>query len=578
WQASDDLTLVRGAHTFAFGANVAGWTSLSQANVRSPGQLTIDGTTSGSALADFMIGRLAGTSGLQQAAPNTLDMRQTYLGLYGQDTWRIGSKVTLNYGLRWEPFFPQQLRNGAVYQFDMSRFQQNIHSTVFLNAPAGLYFPGDPGFPTKAGMLTQWGNLGPRIGLAWDPAGDGKTSVRTSYGRAYEFVNAQFHLNTSVAPPWGSEIRLNNPPGGLDNPFLGSGQTNIFPLPTTLTATTPFSINGPYLSLSDNMQSTSVDLWNVTVERQLTPTWFVSLGYVGSHTNHIWESTPLNNAVLATVNGQAPSAANTNARRPLTLADPVNGQYYGPVDLYVTDGTQHYNGMLMSVRRTASRTSFAANYTLSHCYGSPDGNGGGTTNTGVGYNIPSNPHFDDGNCNLDRLQNFNATASVETPRFDGATLRTVASGWRLAGSFRASSGPWLTITTGTDVALNGQPGTQRVNQVSSSVYADGSTNPANGFIRWLDPTAFAQPVSGTLGTMPRNVVRAPAIRDVDLALSRVFPLGARQGLEVRAEAFNVFNWLVLGTPSLTLSSATFGQISTTAIPPRVMQLAVKYTF
>lgn len=576
WQVSDDLTLVRGAHTFAFGANIAGWTSLSQANVRSPGQLTIDGTTSGSALADFMIGKLAGTSGLQQAAPNTLDMKQTYLGFYGQDTWRLSSKLTLNYGLRWEPFLPQQLQNGAVYQFDQARFNANVHSTVFVNAPAGLYFPGDPGFPSKAGMNSQWTNFGPRVGVAWDPSGDGKTSVRASFGRSFEFVNGQFHLNTSVAPPWGSEIRLNNPPGGLDNPFLGSGQTNIFPLPTTLTSTTPFSINGPYLSLSNDMKSTSVNLWNITFERQLAASWFASIGYVGSQTNNLWESTPLNNAIF-NAPGIVATAANANARRPFTLQDPKNGAFYGPVDLYVTDGSQHYNGMLLSVRRTAARTSLSANYTLSHCYGSPDGNGGGTTNTGVGYNIPSNPAYDNGNCTVDRLHNFNATASVETPHFEGATLRAVASGWRLVGSFRATTGPWLTVTTGTDVALNGQPGTQRVNQISDAVYADGSTNPANGFVRWLDPTAFAQPASGTLGNMPRNVVRGPVIRNLDLALTRVFPIG-HQNIEVRAEAFNAFNWFVPGTPSLTLSSATFGQISSVAVPPRVVQLAAKFTF
>ena len=576
WQVSDDLTLVRGAHTFAFGANLAGWTSLSQANVRSPGQLTIDGTTSGSALADFMIGRLAGTSGLQQAAPNTLDMKQTYIGVYGQDTWRLSSKLTLNYGLRWEPFLPQQLQNGAVYQFDQARFNANIHSTVFVNAPAGLYFPGDPGFPSKAGMNSQWTNFGPRVGLAWDPGGDGKTSVRASFGRSFEFVNGQFHLNTSVAPPWGSEIRLNNPPGGLDNPFLGSGQTNIFPLPTTLTSTSPFSINGPYLSLSNDMKSTSVNLWNITIERQFAASWFASIGYVGSQTNNLWESTPLNNAIF-NAPGIVATAANANARRPLTLQDPKNGAFYGPVDLYVTDGSQHYNGMLLSVRRTAARTSLSANYTLSHCYGSPDGNGGGTTNTGVGYNIPSNPAYDNGNCTVDRLHNFNATASVETPHFEGQTLRAVASGWRLVGSFRATTGPWLTVTTGTDVALNGQPGTQRVNQISDAVYADGSTNPANGFVRWLDPNAFAQPATGTLGNMPRNVVRGPAIRDLDLALTRVFPLG-HQNIEIRAEAFNAFNWFVPGTPSLTLSSATFGQISSVAVPPRVVQLAAKFTF
>jgi hypothetical protein len=131
FQASDDVTLVRGGHQFALGVNVAHWTSLSLANVRSPGQLSVDSNKTGLALSDFLLGRLADTNGLQQAAPNTLDMAQTYLGVYAQDTWRMGSRVTLNYGLRWEPFFPQQLVNGAVYQFDMTRFQQNIHSVVF---------------------------------------------------------------------------------------------------------------------------------------------------------------------------------------------------------------------------------------------------------------------------------------------------------------------------------------------------------------------------------------------------------------------------------------------------------------
>ena len=201
---------------------------------------------------DFLLGKM-GTNALVQAAPNTLDMQQTYIGLYAQDTWRVGPRLTLNYGMRWEPFFPQQLRNGAVYQFDMARFQAGTKSTVFPNAPAGLYFPGDPSFPTQAGMLTDWNNFGPRVGVAWDPMGDGKTSVRASYGKSYEFVNGQFHLNTSVAPPWGSEVRLNAPPGGLDNPFLGSpgGQTNIFPV--TFDQNAAFSLNGPFLSLTNDL-------------------------------------------------------------------------------------------------------------------------------------------------------------------------------------------------------------------------------------------------------------------------------------------------------------------------------------
>jgi len=572
-QFSDDLTLVRGAHQFAFGGNVAHWTSLSLANVRSPGQLSIDGTQTGLGLADFMVGRM-GVNALVQAAPNTLDMAQNYLGLYAQDTWRVSSKVTINAGVRYEPFFPQQLQNGAVYQFDQARFNANVHSTVFPKAPAGLYFPGDSGFPSKAGMNTQWGNIGPRVGIAWDPNGDGRTSIRASFGRSFEFVNAQFHLNTSVAPPWGSEVRINSPSGGLDNPFINSaGQTNIFPV--TFDQNAPFSLNGPFLSLSNDMKATHVDQWNVTVERQITPVWFASAGYLGSRTSNIWESTPLNNAVA--VPGVVSSTANINARRPFTLQDPANGKYFGPVDLYVTDGKQSYRSMILTLRRTSARTSLAANYALSHCYGSPDGNGGGTTNLSVGYNIPGNPGFDDGNCAADRLHNFSMTGSVESPRFDGRTLRAVASNWRLVGSFRATTGAWLTITTGADRMLNGQAGTQRVNQVSTSYYADQSVNPVNGGIRFLAPTAFAQPAIGTLGDMGRNLVRGPGSKNLDFALTRAFNVGGSRTIEIRGEAFNAFNWFQWGNPNTSLVSATFGQI-TSALAPRVIQLATKFTF
>src|SRR5439155_158316 len=207
---------------------------------------------------------------------------------------------------------------------------------------------------------------GPRVGLTWDPNGDGRTSVRASYGRAYEFVNAQFHLNTSVAPPWGSEIRINSPSGGLDNPFINSaGQTNIFPV--TFDQNAPFSLNGPFLSLNNNMASTHVDQWNITVERQFTSTWFASAGYLGSRT--------------------------------------------------------------------------------------------------------SNLGYDDGNCANDRRQNFSVTASLATPEFENRGLRVVASGWRLAPSFRATTGSWLTVTTGADRVLNGQAGTQRVNELSTNYYA-----------------------------------------------------------------------------------------------------------
>lgn len=197
----DDLTIVRGNHQLAFGGSIARWESTSLANVRSPGSFSFDGSATGLAMADFLVGR---TNQFIQSGPNNLFMTQWYLGFYAQDSWRMNTNTTLNYGLRWEPYFPQQVTNGAIYNFDVEKFKQGVRSTVFLNAPPGLTYPGDPGFPNgNAGINKRWNDFAPRVGVAWDPNGDGRMSIRSSYGIAYDFVNAQYHLNTGDCAPLG---------------------------------------------------------------------------------------------------------------------------------------------------------------------------------------------------------------------------------------------------------------------------------------------------------------------------------------------------------------------------------------
>ncbi len=172
-------------------------------------------------------------------------------------------------------------------------------------------------------------------------------------------------------------------------------------------------------------------------------------------------------------------------------------------------------------------TTFTANYTLSNCFGSPDGNGGGTTNVSVGYNKPDDPGYDDGNCTADRLHNFSMTASVQSPRLNNAAMRAAFSDWRLVGGFRALTGPWLTVSTGTDIALNGQVGTQRAEQVLDDPYGDDSINPLNGGRRFLNPAAFSQPAAGTLSsTQPRNGIRGMGTRNLDMSLTRSIRVGA----------------------------------------------------
>ena len=137
------------------------------------------------ALADFMLGSVFE---YRQATPFQLDVTQRNFGLYGQDTWRLSSTMTMNYGVRWEPWFPQQHQNNAVYNFSVDRLMAGQRSKVYPQAPPGFTYPGDEGFPSKAGMNPDWMNIQPRVGVSWDPSGDGRTSVRAGYGMNGDFI------------------------------------------------------------------------------------------------------------------------------------------------------------------------------------------------------------------------------------------------------------------------------------------------------------------------------------------------------------------------------------------------------
>src|SRR2546428_12005004 len=159
---AEDLGMIRGLHQFVFGANLAQGRSNFNSYASSTGVYFFNGLFTGLAMADFLLGNV---STFIQSAPNAHYIRQSWVALYGQDIWKVKPRLTLNYGLRWEPFLPQVSTNGKVYNFDHNRFLEGTRSTVFKNAPAGLYFPGDPGFPNKSGIHKQWLKFAPRLGV-----------------------------------------------------------------------------------------------------------------------------------------------------------------------------------------------------------------------------------------------------------------------------------------------------------------------------------------------------------------------------------------------------------------------------
>ena len=584
YQFSDDLTLVHGNHQFGVGANLAKWTSFTFANVRSPGQFTFDGSVTGIPLADYLTGN---PSQFRQAAPNTLDMKQWYGGAYAADTWRMAPRVTLNYGVRWEPYLPQSIGNEAVFTFNMDNFLKGVRSAKFANAPAGLVYPGDPGFVGKSGINKTWMNFAPRLGIAWDVTGDGRTSVRSSYGKAYDFVDGQFLINTTVAPPWGAEIIIPTPAGKFENPWVGVPSGNIFPVPENPGPAAPFPSAGSFLPVQPDLKTTQIHSWNATVQRQIGSDIAVSAGYIGSYTSHLWNVRAINPGVylpaatctLPDGRTYTPCSSNTNlnSRRLVSMQNWTDGQLLGPLDLYDDQGHQTYNGMLLTFqRRSVNGLSVNGNYTLSKCMGHPT-QGGGTPNVNSGYADPNNIDYDYGPCNADRRHIFNLTAVAATPDFARPVLRAALSGWRASGSFRAASGAPLQILVTGDPARTGLTN-QRPSLVAGvSPYLKQGTS-------YLNPAAFAIPAVGTLGDLPRNSIVGPGSRVVDLALVRAFKFATSQTFEARVEAFNVFNWFRPGSdktplqaPIVTVNSQTFGQILEAA-DPRIMQFAVKFSF
>jgi hypothetical protein len=575
---TDDLTIIRGDHQYGIGASVSWWKSLSQANVRSPGQFNFTGQATGLPLSDFLTGSL---NQLIQATPNSLDMQQLYLGLYVQDTWKFSPKATLSYGLRWEPGLAQQIRNGAIYNFSAERFTQNVRTTQYANAPPGFLYPGDDGFVNdKAGMKDHWLQFSPRVGFAWDPAGDGRMSIRSGYSLAYDFVNAQFHLNTSVAPPFNAEARTpTNPVGGFDNPWLGTGNETFFPFTTGVNS--PFPLTGPYIAMNPDIQMPRQQSWNVSFQRQIGDNLAASATYLGTYSDRLWNVRAINvpqfiagACTLQTPTGlqtfnPCSTVATNDFRRVLTMQNYSVGRFLGVVDEHVAIADQKYNGLVLSLnRRSANGLTAGANYTLSKCTGLPT-QGGTTPNVNSGYVNPADPEFDRGPCDSDRRHNFNFTASAQTPQFDGRALRWFLSDWRLSGILRAYSGQPFSVTVTTDPARTGIGG-QRAS-VSGEAYGDGS------IANFMNRAAFADPAVGAYGNSGRNAFNGPAQRFLDMSLVRSFRFANTHRIEARLESFNAFNWFTKNNPINVRNNPLFGSI-TTAQDPRIMQFAVKYQF
>jgi hypothetical protein len=586
-QVGDDLTLVRGNHQLAVGGSLAYWQFNFLSHARSGGNWNFTGQLTGLGLADLLMGRVGR---LEHGGPAILPMEQWYTGLYAQDAWRMASRITINAGVRWEPYLGQNVTNGSVYNFNRDNFKNNVKTSQYVNAPAGLIYPGDPGFPPGlSGVNKQWFNFSPRVGLALDLSGDGRAAIRGSYGLTYDMPNGEYELINANSPPFGNRTLVEDPPGLFDHPYTQFGGD---PHPILTNRNTPFIQYGAFGAVDPDINAPRIQQWNVTVEKQLGRAWQVEASYLGSYTDRLWNQVAINPGVFlgtgpCTLLGVSyPSCStngNLNQRRVFSLSNenPSAALLIGNLDIHESLGTQSYRGMKLSFqRRAGTGLSLSGNYTLSRCYGDPAFQTGGFPQIANGYTDPQHPEFDRGPCDQDRTHIGVLSAGMQIPRFDNGAARVVLSDWRVAGIFSARSGQPINVIAGQDRAFTGIQN-QRVDQVLANPYGDKKTPE-----HWLNPAAFALPAPGTLGNFRRNSVRAPGFRSIDAALSRLITFGTGRTVELRVETFNLLNTFNWGPPTLmnadrthtNFSSGAFGRITSMAGTPRVMQFGVKYGF
>jgi len=559
-QLADDVDILRGDHQISFGAN---WihTKIETLNNRpTNGAFSFNGQGTGLSLADFMMGVVSG--GVVQGNPVYDYDDHDYLGAYVQDDWRLRANLSLNIGLRWEPFIPIRNTYSWVSNFDMARFDQGVKSTVYPQAPPGLLFPGDTGYTGRGATKSQLAQFAPRLGAIWTPGGDGKTSIRAGWGMFDETPHLFFNTRFANNPPWGAQITLSNPAGGWTDPYLGYPGGNPFPGLNTNWATQAFPAFGVYVNAPWDMKPTVLSQWNVSAQRQVGD-WMLAATYLGNKSKNLWRATELNPAVF----GAGATTGNTNQRRVLIQKNPVTGQAYGTIGQVDDTGKGIYNAMLLSAqRRMKKNLSMLANWTVSKCMSDP----ATTEITGPTIVDPNNPDLDYAYCASDRRHVVNLSAVMMVPDFTNPTANAILSRWQLSPIVRWQSGNRSSITTGVDNALTGMGG-QRGVQILDDPYGDGT--PGN----YLNRAAFTTPATGTYSSLAPFSVVNPSRFTNDLAITRSFKVGSGQTFQFRWEIFNVINYVNYNPPTTALNSANFGKILG-AGDPRIMQFALKVDF
>ncbi len=560
YQVIDNLTKIVGKHTFKFGADIR-----YALNLRVPsdshraGELTFgngftgnvpavgQGVFGGIGLATFLLGDVTNFNRFVSSSTDA-EERQKRFFWYGQDTWRITPKLTLNLGLRWEMVFPETVNasgNGAT-----------------LNLNNGLMYVFGVGGVSSHGIQDMlWHNFAPRFGVAYQVTP--KTVVRGGFGWSYDLgvFGSIFGHNVTQNPPVLSNQNL-NPPNSFSGVFsLATGPSLPTPTPVSANGTFPLpdGINPKFRPAVITLPQ--VYSYNVTVQHQLTNRIAVQGGYVGNVDRHGFLGTS-----GQTLNPNepvfVPGVSDTNLNRPYF---PLYG-WTQDLSYYCDCSNAHYNSFQGQVRVNAwAGWTLQASYTYQHAIAA----GAGYDGNYYEWYGPRSLGY--GNPGYLPQQQWTFANVYDLPfgkgRKWGSNLNRVADmalgGWELSGITTYYSGFPFNPTLENYGAQGGQPNTgpnNRPDQGSGDPYAGAAGNRDQWFVGGVG-TAFMIPAPNTFGTYPIGTLFGPHFIQQDLSVFKAFKITERWSFTLRTDARNVFNHTNLGLPNSDVQSPNAGQIT-----------------
>jgi hypothetical protein len=550
---TDVFSWQKGRHFLKFDAEVDR-RGVTFGQARAPrGSFSFDGTYTGSAMADFLLGYIRSDS-VNPAHTNT-DLYNYWVAFAANDDFKITPRLTLNFGLRWDYFQRYKQKDDQFVNIQLNGVV--VADTVTTKtSPFGRELMG-----------ADWNNFGPRFGFAWRPPLSGETVVRGGYGIYYtpQISNAIFAMAEGAQATAGATLNGNivGPPNlFFSNPFAG--------------AVTNGALNFA-VSNDQYMRDSYIQQWNLNVQRKLPGNVVLDVGYVGSKGTKLVVTYDDLNRPIDVVDPRTAGLASLNARRP-------NQAYQRSVRADKAIGNSIYHSLQVKAeRRLSSGLVFLTAYTYSHSISGPSDIGG---QVGGGFFIgaPQDAYYmrgDRSTSGFDVTQRFVQTVLYDLPfaRNLHGIAKKALDGWQVSTIMTYQSGFPAPVTSNIDTTGTG---------ISSRPdWVQGQNGNLSGdqrtWTRWFNTAAFVQGPFGRFGTSPRTAaVRLPGIENVDFSINKAIKFKENKAFEFRTEFFNVLNHFNPdpSTVDLNIRSATFGSVGggVQGITTRVIQLGAKLMF